>query len=167
MMNITCFAQINFEVGIPFTPNVIALGQDGLRATGVYCKVGYEINKFNSSLLVILPPSSTDVYEKGLGLDVNYTLGLNKIQRIKFYPTVQLIYSRKNQNNPQKFENYNLLSGNLGMGIGYKVNQQIHLVSLTTLGFGRQVFEDRKRTITTAPFLLSVGLNFKLKKQTK
>lgn len=159
-----CSAQINFEVGVPFTPNIIALGQDGLRATGVYSKVGYTINKFNSSLLVIAPRSSTDVYEKGFGLDINYSLGLRNIQRIKFYPTFQLIYSRKNHNDPQKFANYNLLSGNLGIGTGFVINEQIHLVSLTTLGFGRQVFEDRSRTVTTAPFLLSVGLNFKLKK---
>ena len=168
-------AQFTIEGGVPSLSLTKAqFHSTGLRM-GSYLKVGYQKNKLGFGLTGITKSSLGLVgNEFFVGPYVNYRLKLKENSPLTIVPEISVLYSQRKQSAEMGFDQYKLLTANVGVGLEYKLNKNWSLTYSLAVGMGREQVEyadgiiNRPIQLTTSfPLMHSFGVKYTFGKRRK
>jgi hypothetical protein len=166
-------AQLTLETGVPS----LSMTKSKFESTGFrpdsYLKIGYEKSQFGFGLTGITKSSLGLVgNEFFVGPYVNYHWQPNENSRIFIVPEVSVLYSQRQQPADVGFDNYQLLSANLGVGLEYKLNKNWSLTYSLAVGVGRERVEYADGTVrkpvnltSSFPLMHSFGVKYTFRKR--
>ena len=161
-------AQLTLETGVPS----LSMTKSKFESTGFrpdsYLTIGYEKSQFGFGLTGITKSSLGLVgNEFFIGPYLNYRLKLKENSPLIIAPEISVLYSQRKQSAEIGFDQYKLLTANVGVGLEYKLNKNWSLTYSLALGVGREQVEYadaaayRPTQLTTSvPMMHSFGVKY-------